>query len=103
MRRITPEIKRVCLTQDGGPGDTLQRGKPGPSPWTAGLDIDDVGGSTPRLVAAAGCAVWSPFFRDLTPEAMAETKSLGIQVIPLTVNDRSSMTRLIAIGALGLS
>src|SRR5258705_876262 len=35
MRRISPDIERVCLTQDGGPGDTLQRGKPGPSPWTA--------------------------------------------------------------------
>jgi glycerophosphoryl diester phosphodiesterase len=102
MRRIAPEIERVCLTQDGGPGDTLQRGKPGPSPWTAGLDIDDVGGSTPRLVAAAGCAVWSPFFRDLTPEAMAEAKSLGVKIIPWTVNERSDMARLIGLGVDGI-
>jgi glycerophosphoryl diester phosphodiesterase len=52
MRSIAPEIERVCLSIDGGRGDTLQRGQPGASPWTAGLDIDDFGGSAPRLVAA---------------------------------------------------
>jgi glycerophosphoryl diester phosphodiesterase len=44
MRRIAPEIERVCLSIDGGGGDTLQRGRPGASPWTAGLDIDDFAG-----------------------------------------------------------
>jgi glycerophosphoryl diester phosphodiesterase len=57
MRRIAPEIERVCLTVQGVGDDNIQRGVPGPSPWTAGLDVDDYGGSTPRLVAAAGCAV----------------------------------------------
>jgi glycerophosphoryl diester phosphodiesterase len=102
MRRIAPEIERVCLTIDRGPGDTLQRGKPGASPWTAGFDIDDVGGSTPRLVAAAGCAVWSPLYRDITPEALAETKSLGLKLIPWTVNDPADMARLIGAGVDGL-
>jgi glycerophosphoryl diester phosphodiesterase len=102
MRRIAPEIERVCLTMDGGTGDTLQRGRPGASPWTAGFDIDDVGGSTPRLVSAAGCTVWSPVFREVTPDAMAEAKSLGIKVIPWTVNERADMARLIALGVDGL-
>jgi glycerophosphoryl diester phosphodiesterase len=102
MRRIAPEIERVCLTIDGGPADTLQRGKPGASPWTAGFDIDEVGGSTPRLVAAAGCAVWSPLYRDITPEALAETKSLGLKLIPWTVNDPADMARLIGAGVDGL-
>jgi glycerophosphoryl diester phosphodiesterase len=57
MRRIAPEIERVCLSIDRGRGDTLQRGRPGASPWSAGLDIDDFAGSAPRLVAAAGCSV----------------------------------------------
>jgi glycerophosphoryl diester phosphodiesterase len=102
MRRIAPEIERVCLTIDGGPSDTLRRGKGGPSPWTAGFDIDEVGGSTPRLVAAAGCAVWSPLFRDITPEALAETKSLGLKLIPWTVNEPADMARLIGAGVDGL-
>jgi glycerophosphoryl diester phosphodiesterase len=102
MRRIAPEIERVCLTMDGGNGDTLQRGKPGPSPWTAGLDIDDFGGSTPRLVAAAGCTVWSPFYRDIKPNDLAEVRSLGLKLIPWTVNEKSDMTRLIALGVDGI-
>jgi glycerophosphoryl diester phosphodiesterase len=102
MRRIAPEIERVCLTVDGGYSDTLQRGRPGASPWTAGLDIDEFGGSPPRLVSAAGCSVWSPFFRNLTPPSLAEAKALGIKVIPWTVNERSDMARLIGLGVGGI-
>jgi glycerophosphoryl diester phosphodiesterase len=101
-QRIAPEIERVCLTIDGGPADTLQRGAPGPSPWTAGFDIDDFGGSTPRLVQAAGCAVWSPRFADLAKDKVAEAKSLGLKVIPWTVNDPADMVRLIDMGVDGI-
>ncbi len=102
MRRIAPEIERVCLTIDGGSSDTLQRGKPGASPWTAGLDVDDFAGSVPRLVAAAGCSVWSPNFRNLTPESSAQSRSLGLKLIPWTVNERADMERLIAMGVDGI-
>jgi glycerophosphoryl diester phosphodiesterase len=102
VRRIAPDIERVCLTIDGGNGDTLQRGRPGASPWTAGLDIDDFDGSTPRLVAAAACEVWSPLFRNLTPQSLAEAKSLGLKVIPWTVNQPLDMGRLIDWGVDGI-
>jgi glycerophosphoryl diester phosphodiesterase len=102
MRRIAPEIERVCLSIDGGSGDTLQRGQPGASPWTAGLDIDDFGGSAPRLVAAAGCSVWSPNQRNLTAASLAEAQSLGLKVIPWTVNERPDMERLIQMGVAGI-
>ena len=102
LRRVAPEIARVCLTAERPGFDTVARGTPGPSPWTAGLDVDDFGGSTPRLVAAAGCAVWSPAFRDLTQGALAEAKTLGLKVIPWTVNERADMERLIAVGVDGL-
>jgi glycerophosphoryl diester phosphodiesterase len=102
MRRIAPEIERVCLTIDGGEGDTLARGRPGPSPWTAGLDIDDFGGSTPRLVGAAGCSVWSPNFRNVTAAALAEAGALRLLVVPWTVNERADMLRLIEMGVSGI-
>jgi len=95
MRTIAPEIERVCLTIEDADEDNVQHNKPGPSPWTAGLDIDEVGGSVPRLVAAAQCAVWSPYFRNLTAETIAESRTLGLKVIPWTVNDRAEMGRLI--------
>jgi hypothetical protein len=46
------------------------------------LDIDDFAGSTPRLVVAAGCSVWSPNYRNLTAPSLAEAKGLGLKVIP---------------------
>ena len=95
VKKIAPDIELACLTYEGGELNNVQRGQPGPSPWTAGLDIDDVGGSIPRLVKSAGCAVWSPNFRELTTGATSEAKSLGLKVIPWTVNDPADMKRLI--------
>jgi glycerophosphoryl diester phosphodiesterase len=102
LRRIAPGIERVCLTAEALNFDTIRRGEPGPSPWTAGLDIADFAGSVPRLVAAAGCAVWSPLYRNAKPDDIAAAKALGLRVIPWTVNERADMERLIALGVDGL-
>jgi glycerophosphoryl diester phosphodiesterase len=102
VRRLAPEIPRVCLTVERGANDNIQRGRPGPSPWTDGLDVDDFGGSTPRLVKAAGCTGWSPLYLDLTDAALNEAKALGLTVIPWTVNEPADMDRLIAAGVDGL-
>jgi glycerophosphoryl diester phosphodiesterase len=101
LKRVAPEIERVCLTAEALNFDTIKRGEPGPSPWTAGLDIDEFG-SVPRLVAAAGCAVWSPLYRNAKPDDVAAAKALGLKVIPWTVNERTDMERLIALGVDGL-
>ena len=102
MRRIAPEIERVCLTAEALNFDTIRRGEPGPSPWTAGLDIDDFAGSVPRLVQAAGCQVWSPLYRNAKPDDVVAAKALGLKVIPWTVNERADMARLIALGVDGI-
>ena len=102
LRRVAPEIIRICLTSEQPGQATVERGKPGPSPWTAGLDVDEFGGSVPRLVAAADCSVWSPRFEDLTSERMAEANSLGIRVIPWIVNEPDQMDRLIVMGVGGI-
>jgi glycerophosphoryl diester phosphodiesterase len=102
MQRIAPEIERVCLTSQSGGYDTIQAGRPGASPWTAGLDVDDFAGSVPRLVAAAECAVWSPPFADVTTVTLAEAKKLGLKTIPWTVDKREDMERMIDMGVDGL-
>jgi glycerophosphoryl diester phosphodiesterase len=102
LRRIAPEIERACLTVEGPQDDTLQRDRPGPSPWTDGLDIKAFGGSTPKLVAAAGCQIWSPYYRNVSAEVMADAKAAGVRVIPWTVNERTDMDRLIELGVDGL-
>jgi len=98
--REAPDLARAYLTIERGAIDNVGRGK-GVSPWT-GLDAAAYGNSTPRLVKAAGGAVWSPFFRDLTDAALAEAKSLGLTVIPWTVNEPADMEGLVARGVDGL-
>ena len=93
-RKVAPELVTVCLTVEQRWLDNLRRGHPGPSPWTAGLDLDAFDGSVPRLVQAAGCAVWSPFHRDLTGETLAEAHALGLRVVVWTVNEVDDMLAL---------
>jgi glycerophosphoryl diester phosphodiesterase len=100
--RTAPEIARSCITVERQWRDNLQRGGRGASPWTAGLDIDDFESSAPRLVKAAGCAIWSPMFQDLSPTELAEAKSIGLKVVPWTVNERPQMERLIQAGVDGI-
>jgi glycerophosphoryl diester phosphodiesterase len=100
--RMAPEIARSCITVERQWRDNLQRGGRGASPWTAGLDIDDFESSAPRLVKAAGCAIWSPMFQDLSPVELAEAKAIGLKVVPWTVNERPQMERLIRAGVDGI-
>ena len=72
------------------------------SPWTAGLHVSQFGGSIPRLVKAAGGAVWSPYHRELTRENLREAHGLGIKVVPWTVNGPADMKRLIEWGVDGI-
>ena len=60
------------------------------------------GGSLPRTVQAAGCAAWSPFWRNLTAELVTEARALGLAVIPWTVNEPSDIERMLDLGVDGL-
>ena len=102
VRRLAPELRTVCLTAEQSWHDNVHRGRPGPSPWTAGLDVDAVGGSVPRLVDAAGCRGWSPYHRDLTAEALAEARALGLKVVVWTVNEVDEMLALARMGVDGI-
>jgi glycerophosphoryl diester phosphodiesterase len=95
VRKAAPDIATACLTIESRNSNTVRRDDPVPSPWLGGLDLKAHGGSLPRLAKAAGCAVWSPFWRNLMPETLAESHALGLKVIPWTVNEPAEMARLI--------
>jgi glycerophosphoryl diester phosphodiesterase len=101
-QRVAPEIPTVCLTTQQPGDDNVQVGQPGPSPLLAGLDVDDFAGSVPRLVRAAGCAVWSPNARDLTAATLTEAHKEGLKVVVWTVNEESEMNALVESGVDGI-
>lgn len=101
-RRLAPGISTVCLTAEQRWMDNVLRGRPGPSPWTAGLDIATFDGSVPRLAKAAGCVVWSPFYREVSEEALSEAHALGLRVVVWTVNDVDDMLALARMGVDGI-
>jgi glycerophosphoryl diester phosphodiesterase len=100
-RRLAPEIATACLTSQRTLRDRNDAEGRKPSPWLAGLDPRDFA-SVPRLVAAAGCGTWSPSFREISPAAVAEAHTLGLEVVPWTVNTDADMVRVIDMGVDGL-
>ena len=107
VQREAPEIATAYLTSDA---ENVRDAGSGPSPWTNGIRLADHG-SVPRMVAAAASAgppgppggrIWSPNYRDLTAALAKEAKSLGLGVLPWTVNDPPDMERLIDWGVDGI-
>jgi glycerophosphoryl diester phosphodiesterase len=70
--------------------------------WWDGPHPSDFGGSVPRAVAAEGGPNWGPDYTDLTEDAITEAHSLGLCVVPWTVNLPEDMRRLIRWGIDGL-
>jgi glycerophosphoryl diester phosphodiesterase len=101
-RKLAPEIETVCLTIETPNDDTVRRSDEKPSPWLAGLDLASHGASLPRLVRAAGCAAWSPFWRNVSVAEVNESHELGLRVIVWTVNDPVDMGKLIDLGVDGM-
>jgi glycerophosphoryl diester phosphodiesterase len=98
VRRIAPEIATACLTIETPNTNTVG---PKPSPWLAGLDVSP-GGSVQQLAKAAGCAAWSPFWRNITAANVTAAHQLDLSVIPWTVNDPAEIRRLIDLNVDGL-
>jgi glycerophosphoryl diester phosphodiesterase len=101
VQREAPEIATVYLTTVTGFMDNIQAGRDS-SPWTAGVHVSKFSGSIPRMVKAAGGAVWSPYRGDLTRETVREAQALGLKVVPWTVNDPAEMRRMIEWGVDGV-
>ena len=95
IQKTAPELATVYLTIVTPGSNTLKPNQPGASPWMAGLDVDDFNGSAPRAVKAAGGRIWSPFFKNLTPESLAEARQLGLKVSVWTPDRPEDLKQMI--------
>ena len=96
VRQLEPSVPTVCLTTQTANSDNLRDGS-----WTGGLKFADYG-SAPRMVKAAGCAIWSPNGAAVTEALLQQAHALGLTVIPWTINNAEDMDRLIGWGVDGL-
>jgi glycerophosphoryl diester phosphodiesterase len=102
IQETAPDIHQVFLSSTSLRHNTVRIGMPGPSPWTAGLDIDDYDGSIPRLVKAAGGRFWAPRYNQVMNYEIEEAHRLGIKVFVWTVDRRDGMIRLMEMGVDGI-
>jgi glycerophosphoryl diester phosphodiesterase len=100
VQQRAPAIPTVYLTQQKGSAATVFLDKA--SGWTAGFNPAEHGGSLPATIKAAGGAIWSPFFGDVTPALIAESHGLGLSVVVWTVNRPEDMARMIEMGVDGI-
>jgi glycerophosphoryl diester phosphodiesterase len=106
VQQIAPSIPTSYLTFEGRDStdwNTIEIGRPGAAAWMGGVDVDEHGGSVPRAIAAAGGKHWSPNFRNVTAERLAEAHTLGLRVYPWTVDDPADMKTLIELGVDGIT
>ncbi|MCY7386586.1 MAG: glycerophosphodiester phosphodiesterase [Burkholderiales bacterium] len=99
IQKEAPEIRTMYLSSPR----TLNPSADGkPSPWLAGFNAEQYGGSVPQAVKAANGKIWAPNQTYLTPAMLAEARALGIIVIPWTVNDAPMMNKLLDMGVDGI-
>jgi glycerophosphoryl diester phosphodiesterase len=99
VQKLAPEMRTMYLSSPR----TLKTSDDGkPSPWLAGFAPEAYGGSVPRAVHAAGGKIWAPNQTFLTAALLAEARSLGLQVIPWTVNEPAMIAKLLDMGVDGI-
>jgi glycerophosphoryl diester phosphodiesterase len=102
VQQVAPGIATSFLTANQRWLSNLQTGRPGPSPWLNGLDIDDFDGSPARAIKSAGGNIWSSYHEEVDADAIELAHDLGLQVNVWTVNDSGRMHELIAMGVDGI-
>jgi glycerophosphoryl diester phosphodiesterase len=101
VQRMAPEIGTVYLSIQRPNFDNIGAGKPGASPWTAGLSHAEHG-SVPKMIKAAGGRIWSAFHLDLDAANVKEAQALGLTVLAWTVNDPAQIARVMDLGVDGI-
>lgn len=106
MKKLNPNISTSALWQEqpswGRDSESLRRYEKKKSPWLGGLDIKDYQGNPVKAAHAIGADIISPYYTEISKQDVDEAHSLGIKVVPWTVNNEKDMNMLLDMGVDGI-
>jgi len=102
VQKTAPQIPTAYLSPIGTRWVGVRAGEPGPTQWTAGIDLAEFNGSIPRAVKAAGGQYWAPNHMTINPSLVKEAHGLGLKVVVWTPDSRQQMRGLIEMGVDGI-
>lgn len=106
MKKLNPNISTSALWQEqpswGRDSESLRRYEKKKSPWLGGLDIKDYQGNPVKSAHAIGADIISPYYTEISKQDVDEAHSLGMKVVPCTVNNEKDMNMLLDMGVDGI-
>ncbi|WP_413910492.1 glycerophosphodiester phosphodiesterase family protein [Desulfobacula sp.] len=109
FQNIMPQVPTGYVTIAKNNFDTIQKDKPGSSPWMAGIDIDEFD-SIPKAVKYAGGTYWITNYKHsighnktITSNLIEQAHAIGVKVIVWTPDSKSEMMKLIKTGIDGIT
>lgn len=106
MKKLNPNISTSALWQEqpswGRDSKSLRRYEKKKSPWLGGLDIKDYQGNPVKAAHAIGADIISPYYTEISKQDVDEAHSLGMKVVPWTVNNEKDMNMLLDMGVDGI-
>lgn len=106
MKKLNPNISTSALWQEqpswGRDSESLRRYEKKKSPWLGGLDIKDYQGNPVKAAHAIGADIISPYYTEISKQDVDEAHSLGMKVVPWTVNNKKDMNMLLDMGVDGI-
>ena len=106
MKKLNPNISLSALWCEqpswGRDSESLRAFEKEKSPWLGGLDIKDYKGDPVAAAHAIGADIISPYYPELSQQQVQEAHSLGMKVVPWTVNDPKDMAMLYDMGVDGM-
>lgn len=106
MKKLNSNISTSALWQKqpswGRDSESLRRYEKKKSPWLGGLDIKDYQGNPVKAAHAIGADIISPYYTEISKQDVDEAHSLGMKVVPWTVNNEKDMNMLLDMGVDGI-
>jgi glycerophosphoryl diester phosphodiesterase len=101
VQQRAPGIRTAYLTAQQPWTDNITPKSADSPRWTGTVRYEEHS-DVPSMVKAAGGAIWSPYFADITPALATKAQSLGLKVVPWTVNSEKDLQTVIDLKVDGL-